>query len=71
MTLGMDGAVVEWVLGIGDAEETGALLIGSRTESGHLLQLGATGEGSVFFSVIHYVLSQRGTEAADIHEQVL
>ena len=61
IALRMDGAVVEWVLGTRDAQETGTLLKGCWTEAGYLLQLCARGEGSVLFSVIDYVLRKYRT----------
>ena len=61
IALRMNSRVVEWVLGIRDAQESGTLLIGGRTQAGHLLQLCTRGEGSVLFPVIHNVLRQYGT----------
>ena len=40
IALGMNGRVIEWVLGIGNTEEACALLVGSITQTLHLLELG-------------------------------
>ena len=66
----MHGAGVERILCSRNAQEARALLIGSRTETWHFLQLDARGEGTVFLAVVHNVLSQRRTESADVGEQV-
>ena len=40
IALGVDGRVVEWVLGIGNTEEACTLLEGCITQTLHLLELG-------------------------------
>ena len=70
VALGVDGRVVERVLGSGNAQESGTLLEGCRPQSRHLLELGAAGEGSVLATVVDDVASQRGTQSADVLQQV-
>ena len=70
IALGMNGRVIEWVLGIGNTEEACALLEGSITQTLHLLELGTRGERTVFTSVINDVAGKGRTESADVGEQV-
>ena len=66
----MNGRVIEWVLGIGNTEEACALLVGSITQTLHLLELGTCGEGTMLTSLINDVAGKGWTESADVGEQV-
>ena len=71
IALRVDGTVVQRVLGVRDAQETGTLLIGRRAQTGHFLQLCTRGEGTVLLTIVDNVLGQYGTQSADVGQQVL
>ncbi len=71
VALGMHGAVVERILGVGYAQEAGTLDEGCRSESRHLLQFGTRAERTVLLSVEYDILSRSGVQSADIGEQRL
>ena len=66
----MHGRVVQWVLCIWDAEESGTLFESLGTHSGHLHQFLARCKGSVFCPIVHNVLGEGRTETGDVSQQV-
>ena len=70
IALGVDGSVVERVVGIGNAQEAGALLIGFGAEARHVEQLSARAEGSVLSAVVDDACRKGRAEARDVGEQV-
>ena len=71
IAFGVYGTIVKWILGIGNAQETGTLLIGCRPQPRHFLQLRPAAERPVLTSVGDNVLGQRRPQSADISQQVL
>ncbi len=67
----MDGAGVERVRAVADAEEAGGLLEGFRPEAGDLQQLLARLEGAVLVAVGDDVGGDARVEAGDVGEQLL
>ena len=61
IALGVYGAVVEWILRLRDAQETGTLLEGGWSQTRHLLQLCPRRESTVRRAVVHDVLCEYGT----------
>jgi len=66
----VDGAGVERVRGVADAEEAGGLLEGFRAKARDGFQLGAGFEGAVFVTVGDDGGGSRGVEAGDVAEEL-
>ena len=70
IALWVHGGVVERILGVLDAEETGALLESLRAEFRDLTELGSGGEALDRRAVLHNVRCQSRTDARDITQEV-
>ena len=71
VAFGVNGRIVEWILSIANAQESSTLLIGRRSQSWHLEQLGARGESTMFATIVNNVLGQCGAKSTNVHKQVL
>ena len=71
VALGVDGRIVERVLGIGNAKESGTLQESRGAKSRHFLQLGTRSKGTILAAIVDDVLGQCRSESADVHQQML
>ena len=54
----MDGAGVEWILGVADAQKAGGLLVGFGAQTGNFQHVLTPLESSLVFAEFHDVLCQ-------------
>ena len=57
----VDGRIVEWILCMGNTKEPGGLFERFGSHAGYFEQVGSSGEVSVLFAIIDYVLSELRT----------
>ena len=71
VALGVDGTLVQRIVAVMDAQETCTLLEGFVAEARHTIELLACLEAADFVAVVDDVVSQGGSDAADIRQQLL